>query len=219
MSWFLLCFYWWAILHLPERRLIFFNQLVHFHKTLKWSKWSFYALWTSKCSESHLRTFVNLSKILLKKISCSIIWHLTIVWQLIVLLLFKQSAVMHSVQLSCHIEEWCKDGDSGARVAMGCVCVFKFPPQSQFVRKLPLWQTKQGKIKHLNRQENESLRFNRKMHYRLKCPIGFWNEQKVDKSRCLFLSQKNYPKFCENVDHAQKKAQNSEAPFMVKLDF
>ena len=122
MSWFLLCFYWWAILHLPERRLIFFNQLVHFHKTLKWSKWSFYALWTSKCSESHLRTFVNLSKILLKKISCSIIWHLTIVWQLIVLLLFKQSAVMHSVQLSCHIEEWCKDGDSGARVWGVCVC-------------------------------------------------------------------------------------------------
>ena len=174
MSWFLLCFYWWAILHLPERRLIFFNQLVHFHKTLKWSKWSFYALWTSKCSESHLRTFVNLSKILLKKISCSIIWHLTIVWQLIVLLLFKQSAVMHSVQLSCHIEEWCKDGDSGARVAMGCVCVFKFPPQSQFVRKLPLWQTKQGKIKHLNRQENESTRFNGQCLKRFNCSQTFW---------------------------------------------
>ena len=28
------------------------------------------------------------------------------------------------------------------------------------------------------------------MHYRLRCSIGFWNEQKVDKSRCLFLSQK-----------------------------
>ena len=28
------------------------------------------------------------------------------------------------------------------------------------------------------------------VHYRLRCSIGFWNEQKVDKSRCLFLSQK-----------------------------
>ena len=28
------------------------------------------------------------------------------------------------------------------------------------------------------------------MHYRLRYPIGFRNEQKVDKSRCLFLSQK-----------------------------
>ena len=28
------------------------------------------------------------------------------------------------------------------------------------------------------------------LHYRLRCSLGFWNEQKVDKSRCLFLSQK-----------------------------
>ena len=35
------------------------------------------------------------------------------------------------------------------------------------------------------------------LHYRLRCPIGFWNEQKVDKSICLFLSQKNTPKLKE----------------------
>ena len=28
------------------------------------------------------------------------------------------------------------------------------------------------------------------VHYRLRCPIGFRNVQKVDKSRCLFLSKK-----------------------------
>ena len=28
------------------------------------------------------------------------------------------------------------------------------------------------------------------LHYGLRCSIGFWNEQKVDNSRCLFLSQK-----------------------------
>ena len=39
---------------------------------------------------------------------------------------------------------------------------------------------------HSNQEE-----LNLQLHYRLRCSIGFWNEQKVDKSRCLFLSQKH----------------------------
>ena len=35
------------------------------------------------------------------------------------------------------------------------------------------------------------------LHYRLRCPLGFWDEQKVVKSRCLFLSKKNTPKLLQ----------------------
>ena len=57
------------------------------------------------------------------------------------------------------------------------------------------------------------------LHYRLRCSIGFWNEQKMDKSRCLYAKimvnvQKSLKGasvraeflFDEKIDHAKKKS-------------
>ena len=66
-------------------------------------------------------------------------------------------------RLSCHSEEWwgcVNDWDLGTGEERGgdwCVRVFKFPLGSHFVRKLPLWQAKHRKIKHLRRLDNQSI--------------------------------------------------------------
>ena len=54
------------------------------------------------------------------------------------------------------------------------------------------------------------------LHYRLRCPIGFWNEQKVDKSICLFLSQKtplNWRKWVFDQNMTQMLYQKSFITF------